>query len=179
MDSPHLRGDVAFTQQKPKSNDVSILPVALLPFRIRLPFNSDSMPKLQQSNNATSINTIEDTLTSLAIEVFNATYVGRFQDLELHCTLQIKTKSAQATEALVIEMNGNATFTSSYYLDDPESEAVTCTLIDEWNTNVELIEVFSPLVCDVESHCLESAHVELSNHAEDYADGEKSGEPRR
>eukprot|EP00956_Cyclotella_meneghiniana_P044154 scaffold303781_cov96-Cyclotella_meneghiniana.AAC.6 len=130
------------------------------------------MPKLQQSNNATSINTIEDTLTSLAIEVFNATYVGRFQDLELHCTLQIKTKSAQATEALVIEMNGNATFTSSYYLDDPESEAVTCTLIDEWNTNVELIEVFSPLVCDVESHCLESAHVELSNHAEDYADGE-------
>ena len=170
LDSPHLRGGIANKQQKPKSNDVSILTVTLLPFHIRLPFDSDSMSKLLESDNASLRNMIEDTLTSLAIEVFNTTYVGRFQDVEFNYMFQLNTKSAQETELLTIEIRGNATFVSSYYLEDPESEEVTWTLIDEWNDNVGLLEeVFSMFVCDADSDCLESAHAELSYHTEDYA----------
>jgi hypothetical protein len=47
-----------------------------------------------------------------------------------------------------LAVNGNATFTGSYYLDDPEPQQVTAILVQEWNQNKNnLMEVLSPILC--------------------------------
>ncbi|KAL3789333.1 hypothetical protein HJC23_006487 [Cyclotella cryptica] len=145
-------------QMKKKSNDAGIVVVPLLPFTIALTTDIDDAgadsrlaQPLARTARQPEAPAVDQALQDLAISILNASsFADRFYDIDLHVFHQQSSLQKYWT----MSVNGNATFTGSYFLDDPEPKQVTTVLVQEWNDEKDiLMNALSPIVCsDTNTH---------------------------
>ncbi|KAL7483098.1 hypothetical protein ACHAW6_008740 [Cyclotella cf. meneghiniana] len=142
-----LQQSPSFTvrQMKKKSNDVGSIVVPLLTFTVALTTVMDDAGALNVKHQQLEDSAVDQELQALAVSALNASsFAQRFYDLELHVSYLPSSLQQHSTLAV----DGNATFTGSYYLDDPEPQQVTAILVQDWNQNkINLMEALSPILC--------------------------------
>lgn len=139
---------------KPKSNDVPSLLVQMPPLQLNVQFVE---PGITQSVD--DLEHVEEVLTELAAGVLNSTFDGRLEDVEFSLQDMTKYDGAIPTYDQMIHVQGNATFVGSYYLEDPEVNDVTFSLMDGLNKGM-LLDSLNGVICQVDD-CLAGVSLEV------------------
>jgi hypothetical protein len=152
---------------KPKSNDMPSLLVQMPPLQLNVQFVNANA-----SESVDGLQYVEEALTELAIEVLNSTFVGRLEDVEFNLQCMTKCDGVLTMKDQMIQVQGNATFAGSYYLDDPEEDDVISSLIDGVNNGV-LLALLNGAICQA-NDCLVDAKLETVDSISSYEDQDQN-----